>query len=173
MLSVLKYPNDTQYLGKVLRLKQQYFFVACSLADIIRRFKRSSSNWRELPKYAAIQLNDTHPSIAIAELMRILIDQENLDWDFAWNITKHCMGYTNHTLMPEALEKWPVPMMQELLPRHMQIIYEINSRFIPYAMTYFPMDNKAISKVSIIEESDPKNVRMANLAIILHDPGTE
>ena len=165
-ISQVLYPNDTQYLGKVLRLKQQYFFVACSLADIIRRFKRSSSDWRELPQYAAIQLNDTHPSIAIAELMRILIDQENLDWDSAWEITKQCMGYTNHTLMPEALEKWPVPMMQEILPRHMQIIFEINARFIQYAMPFFPMDNQAISNVSIIEESNPKNVRMANLAII-------
>ena len=165
-ISQVLYPNDTQYMGKVLRLKQQYFFVACSLADIVRRFKRSSNDWRELPKYAAIQLNDTHPSIAIAELMRILIDQENMDWDSAWEITQQCMGYTNHTLMPEALEKWPVPMMKEILPRHMQIIFEINARFIQRAVPYFPMDDKAISKVSIIEESNPKNVRMANLAII-------
>ena len=165
-ISQVLYPNDTQYMGKVLRLKQQYFFVACSLADIIRRFKLQSNNLRELPDFAAIQLNDTHPSIAIAELMRILIDQENLDWDQAWEITTHCMGYTNHTLMPEALEKWTVPMLQEILPRHMQIIFEINARFMRYAMTYFPMDPKAAAKVSIIEESSPKNVRMANLAII-------
>ena len=165
-LSQVLYPNDTQYMGKVLRLKQQYFFVACSLADIFRRFRRSSSNWKELPKFAAIQLNDTHPSIAIAELMRLLVDQEGLSWDEAWDITLQCMGYTNHTLMPEALEKWPVPMMQEILPRHMQIIFEINARFIQKAVAYFPMDDSAISKVSIIEESVPKNVRMANLAII-------
>jgi len=165
-ISQVLYPNDTQYMGKVLRLKQQYFFVACSMADIMRRFKTVSSDFRELPKYAAIQLNDTHPSIAIAELMRILIDEENLTWDTAWDITTQCMGYTNHTLMPEALEKWSVPMMQELLPRHMQIIFEINSRFIRRAVAYFPMDNNAISKVSIIEESEPKNIRMANLAII-------
>ena len=165
-ISQVLYPNDTQYMGKVLRLEQQYFFVACSLADIIRRFKMSSSNWHELPNFAAIQLNDTHPSIAIAELMRILVDIEDLGWDEAWNITRRCMGYTNHTLMPEALEKWPVPMMQKLLPRHMQIIYEINARFLRQAITFFPMDDKSISKVSIIEESDPKNVRMANLAII-------
>ncbi len=165
-ISQVLYPNDTQYMGKVLRLKQQYFFVACSLADIMRRFKRSSGNFRDLPQFAAIQLNDTHPSIAIAELMRILVDQENLGWDEAWDITKQCMGYTNHTLMPEALEKWPVPLMQEILPRHMQIIYEINARFIQKAVAYFPMDGNAISKVSIIEESNPKNVRMANLAII-------
>lgn len=165
-ISQVLYPNDTQYLGKVLRLKQQYFFVACSLADIVRRFRRYSGNWNEFPNFAAIQLNDTHPSIAIAELMRILIDQEGLDWDTAWEITRLCMGYTNHTLMPEALEKWPVPMMSELLPRHMQIIFEINARFIQNAVAFFPMDDKSIAKVSIIEESSPKNVRMANLAII-------
>lgn len=165
-ISQVLYPNDTQYLGKVLRLKQQYFFVACSLADIMRRFKSISNNINELPKYAAIQMNDTHPSIAVAELMRILVDQEGLDWDKAWDITRQCMGYTNHTLMPEALEKWPVPMMQQLLPRHMQIIFEINARFIPRAAAFFPMDGNAISKVSIIEETNPKNVRMANLAII-------
>ena len=165
-ISQVLYPNDTQYLGKVLRLKQQYFFVACSLADIMRRFKSISSNINELPKFAAIQMNDTHPSIAVAELMRILVDQECLDWDKAWDITRQCLGYTNHTLMPEALEKWPVPMMQQLLPRHMQIIFEINARFIPRAAAFFPMDGNAISRVSIIEESNPKNVRMANLAII-------
>ena len=169
-ISQVLYPNDTRYMGKVLRLKQQYFFVACSLADIVRRFKAIDGNWENFPNLAAIQLNDTHPSIAIAELMRILIDQENLDWDFAWDITQKSMGYTNHTLMPEALEKWPVPMMEELLPRHMQIIYEINRRFLQYAISFFPMhtqeQTQAIQKVSIIEESNPKNVRMANLAII-------
>ena len=169
-ISQVLYPNDTRYMGKVLRLKQQYFFVACSLADIVRRFKAIDGNWNNFPNLAAIQLNDTHPSIAIAELMRILIDQENLEWDFAWDITKKSMGYTNHTLMPEALEKWPVPMMESLLPRHMQIIYEINRRFLQYAITFFPMQTeeqtKAIQKVSIIEESNPKNVRMANLAIV-------
>ncbi len=169
-ISQVLYPNDTQYMGKVLRLKQQYFFVACSLADIVRRFKRENEEWERFPDYAAVQLNDTHPSIAIAELMRILIDQENLEWDEAWDITKRSMGYTNHTLMPEALEKWPVPMMENLLPRHMQIIFEINRRFLQYAGTFFPMDTdiqrKAIEKVSLIEESNPKNVRMANLAIV-------
>lgn len=169
-ISQVLYPNDTQYMGKVLRLKQQYFFVACSLADIVRRFKASCGNWQEFPKYAAIQLNDTHPSIAIAELMRILIDKENLDWDLAWDLTQKSMGYTNHTLMPEALEKWPVPMMESLLPRHMQIIYEINRRFLQKAINFFPIHSQeqtnAIQKVSIIEESNPKNVRMANLAII-------
>ncbi|MGX8678222.1 MAG: glycogen/starch/alpha-glucan phosphorylase [Sphaerochaetaceae bacterium] len=165
-ISQVLYPNDTGYMGKVLRLKQQYFFVACALSDIVRRFKREKQDWRRFPDFAAIQLNDTHPSIAIAELMRILVDIENLDWDTAWDITVKVMGYTNHTLMPEALEKWSVDMMGSLLPRHLQIIYEINRRFLETAITFFPMKEDAIRKVSIIEESNPKNVRMANLAII-------
>ncbi len=167
-ISQVLYPNDQQYMGKVLRLKQQYFFVACSLADIIRRFKRENASWSRFPEFAAIQLNDTHPSIAVAELMRILVDLEDVDWNEAWEITKQTFAYTNHTLMPEALEKWSVPLLQEILPRHMQIIYEINQRFLQAAITYFPTDKQqeAIRKVSIIEESEPKNVRMANLAII-------
>lgn len=165
-ISKVLYPNDTGYLGKVLRLKQQYFFVACALADIVRRFKREGEAWGRFPDFAAIQLNDTHPSIAIAELMRILVDVENLDWEEAWDITVKAMGYTNHTLMPEALEKWSVDMMGSLLPRHMQIIYEINRRFLEHAVTFFPMNDEAIRKVSIIEESRPKMVRMANLAIV-------
>ena len=161
------YPNDTLYMGKELRLKQQYFFVSCSLQDIVRRFKRNGDyNWAEFPGVAAIQLNDTHPSLAIPELMRILIDKEGLGWDEAWDITTKTMGYTNHTLMPEALEKWPLPMIEKLLPRHMQIIYEINQRFLDHAVSFFPMQNDKIAKVSIIEESDPKMVRMANLSII-------
>lgn len=165
-ISQVLYPNDTGYMGKILRLKQQYFFVACALADIVRRFKRENQKWEKFPDFAAIQLNDTHPSIAIAELMRILLDSENLDWDEAWGITVKVMGYTNHTLMPEALEKWSVDMLGSLLPRHMQIIYEINRRFLESAITFFPLDNEAISKVSLIEESRPKMVRMANLAIV-------
>ena len=154
-------------MGKELRLKQQYFFVACSLADIVRRFKRTGRfNWKKFPDEAAIQLNDTHPSIAVPELMRILIDQENLSWDDAWDITVRTLGYTNHTLMPEALEKWSIPMLESILPRHMQIIYEINHRFIQKAATFFPMQSDRIAKVSIIEESNPKMVRMANLAIV-------
>lgn len=166
-ISQVLYPNDTQYSGKILRLQQQYFFVACSIADILRRFKRENTDWDRLPDFAAIQLNDTHPSIAIAELMRVLVDIEGLDWDRAWTITRATMGYTNHTLMPEALEKWSVPMLESLLPRHMQIIYEINARFLRNAISFFPTeDHSSISKVSIIEESNPKNIRMANLAII-------
>lgn len=166
-LSQVLYPNDTLYMGKELRLKQQYFFVTCSLQDIIRRFKRDGKyNWAKFPEEAAIQLNDTHPSLAVPELMRLLIDQEGLGWDEAWNITVNTMGYTNHTLMPEALEKWPLPMMEKILPRHIQIIYEINQRFLDHAISYFPMKPEAIAKVSIIEESNPKMVRMANLSII-------
>ncbi len=166
-LSQVLYPNDTLYMGKELRLKQQYFFVSCSLQDIIRRFKRSGDySWEKLPEEAAIQMNDTHPSLAVPELMRILIDSEGLGWDEAWDITVRTLGYTNHTLMPEALEKWSLPMMESLLPRHMQIIYEINRRFLQSAVTYFPMQNDRIAKISIIEESSPKMVRMANLAII-------
>ena len=166
-ISQVLYPNDTLYMGKELRLKQQYFFVSCSLQDIVRRFKRNGDyNWAEFPDIAAIQLNDTHPSLAVPELMRILIDKEGLGWDEAWDITVKTMGYTNHTLMPEALEKWPLPMIEKLLPRHMQIIYEINQRFLDHAVSFFPMQGDKIAKVSIIEESNPKMVRMANLSII-------
>ena len=166
-LSQVLYPNDTLYMGKELRLKQQYFFVSCSLQDILRRFKRYPGyKWSKFPSEAAIQLNDTHPSLAIPELMRLLIDNEGLGWDEAWDITVKTMGYTNHTLLPEALEKWPLPMMEKILPRHMQIIYEINQRFLDYAVSYFPMQNDKIARISIIEESNPKMVRMANLSII-------
>ncbi len=166
-LSQVLYPNDTLYMGKELRLKQQYFFVSCSLQDIVRRFKRNGDyKWENFPNEAAIQMNDTHPSLAVPELMRLLIDNEGLGWDEAWDITTKTLGYTNHTLMPEALEKWPLPMIESLLPRHMEIIFEINRRFLSSAVSFFPMQNDKIAKVSIIEESNPKMVRMANLAII-------
>ena len=165
-LSQVLYPNDTLYLGKELRLKQQYFFVSCSLQDIIRRFKRHHSDWSQFPDCAAIQMNDTHPSLSVAELMRLLVDEEHLSWDQAWDITVKTLGYTNHTLMPEALEKWPLPMFEKLLPRHLEIIYEINQRFLEKAIAYFPMHQEKLASVSIIEESNPKQIRMANLAII-------
>lgn len=166
-ISQVLYPNDTLYMGKELRLKQQYFFVACSVADIVRRFKRNPNyNWKNFPNEVAIQLNDTHPSITVPELMRVLIDLEGLEWDEAWDITVKTLGYTNHTLMPEALEKWSVPMLGSILPRHLQIIYEINHRFLQKAVAFFPFQNDKISKISIIEESNPKMIRMANLAII-------
>ncbi len=165
-LSQVLYPNDTLYMGKELRLKQQYFFVACSLSDIVARFKREGKEWDELPNHAAIQLNDTHPSLAIPELMRLLVDEEDLDWDRAWKITVATMGYTNHTLMPEALEKWSLPMLEKILPRHTQIIFEINHRFLQEAVSHFPLQPQKLARISIIEEANPKNIRMANLAIV-------
>ncbi|MFA7560224.1 MAG: glycogen/starch/alpha-glucan phosphorylase, partial [Sphaerochaeta sp.] len=166
-LSQVLYPNDTLYMGKELRLKQQYFFVSCSLADIISRFKRQGhSDWATFSDYAAIQMNDTHPSLAVPELMRLLVDQEGLSWEEAWAITVSSLGYTNHTLLPEALEKWSVPMLGSILPRHLQIIYEINHRFLQEAVSHFPLQPKILNQISIIEESNPKNVRMANLAIV-------
>lgn len=165
-LTQVLYPNDELYMGKELRLKQQYFFVACSLRDIVRRFKRYNKPWADFANYNAIQLNDTHPSLSIPELMRILLDEELLEWDEAWEITVKSMAYTNHTLMPEALEKWPLPMLAEILPRHMQIIFEINRRFLQSAVTYFPLKGSALRDLSIIEESSPQMVRMANLSII-------
>ena len=165
-LTKVLYPNDCFYLGKELRLKQQYFFVCCSLHDIIRRFKKSGKPMSELPNYAAIQLNDTHPSIAVAELMRILIDEENLPWEQAWEITVPTLGYTNHTLMPEALEKWPVPMFEKLLPRHLEIIYDINAKFLQQVNSRYPGDIGKLQRMSLIEEGDTKQIRMANLAIV-------
>ncbi len=166
-ISQVLYPNDTGYMGKELRLKQQYFFVSCSLQDIIRRFKQKPEHkWSDFSNLAAIQLNDTHPSLAVPELMRLLVDKEGLSWDEAWQITENTFGYTNHTLMPEALEKWSLPMLESLLPRHVQIIFEINHRFLQKAASFFPLKPHMLSKVSIIEESNPKMVRMANLSII-------
>ncbi len=165
-LTKVLYPNDLHYLGKELRLKQQYFFVACSLYDIIRRFKKDSSDWNDFPNLVALQLNDTHPSLAVPELMRLLVDVEGLDWDQAWELTVKATGYTNHTLMPEALEKWPVDMFGRLLPRHLQIVYEINHHFLQKVSIRFPGDMERMSRLSLIEEGDQKQVRMANLAII-------
>jgi len=160
------YPNDNLDRGKELRLKQQYFWVAASLYDIVRRFKKSKRAWREFPDQVAIQLNDTHPTLAIVELQRILIDIEGLDWDEAWTIVTNTFGYTNHTVLPEALEKWSVPLFQNLLPRHLQIIYEINLYFLQSVERKFPQERDLLARVSIIEESQPKMVRMAYLAIV-------
>lgn len=166
-ISQVLYPNDTLYMGKVLRLKQQYFFVSCSLQDIIARYKKDiGPDLKNLAEYNAVQLNDTHPSIAVAELMRLLLDNEGLGWDEAWKITSSVFSYTNHTLLPEALEKWNLDLFSSVLPRHTEIIYEINRRFLEKAVPQLGGDTDAIRKVSIIEESNPKNVRMANLAII-------
>ena len=165
-ISKVLYPNDNVSQGRELRLKQEYFFTAASIADIIRRFKAENTDLRNLPDKAAIQLNDTHPAIAIAELMRILVDEENMDWAAAWDITIKTFGYTNHTIMPEALECWPIPLFEKLLPRHLQIIYEINRRFLQDVASKFPGDNDRLRKMSIIEEGDVKKVRMGYLAII-------
>jgi glycogen phosphorylase len=165
-ISKVLYPPDHTEEGKELRLKQQYFFVACSLADIIRHFKLRHQDLRLLPDKAAVQLNDTHPAIAVAELMRILLDDEQLSWDDAWSITERTFGYTNHTLMPEALERWSVAMFERVLPRHLSIIYEINHHFLSRVNTRWPGDVARLARMSIIEEGDEKQVRMAHLATV-------
>ncbi|RYO77953.1 hypothetical protein DL766_006201 [Monosporascus sp. MC13-8B] len=165
-ISAVLYPNDNLERGKELRLKQQYFWVAASLHDIVRRFKKSKRPWSDFPDQVAIQLNDTHPTLAIVELQRIFIDLEGLEWDQAWNIVTATFGYTNHTVLPEALEKWPVGLMQHLLPRHLQIIFDINLFFLQSVEKRFPDDRELLRAVSIIEESEPKMVRMAFLAVV-------
>lgn len=165
-ISKVLYPNDNVSQGRELRLKQEYFFTAASIADIIRRFKTENSDLKKLPQKAAIQLNDTHPAISIAELMRILVDDEKFDWDTAWSITQSTFAYTNHTIMPEALEAWPVSLFEHLLPRHLQIIYEINLRFLKQVAAAFPGDNDRLRRMSIVEESDQKKIRMGYLAVI-------
>ena len=155
------YPNDNIEKGKELRFKQQYFFVSCSIQDIIRRFKSDNADIHAFPDKVAIQLNDTHPALAIAELMRIFLDQEGLEWEDAWDLTVRTFGYTNHTLMPEALERWSVHLFETILPRHLQIIYEINRRFLREIATRFPGDNDRIARMSLIQESPNREVRMA------------
>ncbi len=166
-ISKVLYPNDETEAGKELRLIQQYFFSACSLKDIIRRYKRAhGDDWSRFSDQVVIQLNDTHPAIAIPELMRILVDRAELDWDTAWGICTKTFAYTNHTLLPEALEKWPVRMIEKILPRHIEIIYEINHRFMLEVEKKWPGDNAMKSKLSIIEEANEKMVRMGNLSVI-------
>ena len=165
-LSKVLYPDDTTEMGRELRLKQQYFFVCASLHDILHRYGKYHDNFDTLPDKIAIQLNDTHPSIAVAELMRILVDQHLLEWEKAWDITVRTFSYTNHTLMPEALETWPVPLFENVLPRHLQIIYEINYRFLKQVMHHYPGDIDMLQRMSIIDERGIKRVRMAHLAII-------
>ncbi len=165
-ISKVLYPNDNLTSGKELRLKQEYFFVSATIQDIVTDFKRANSEFKLLPEKTAIQLNDTHPTLAIPELMRILIDQEYLSWDEAWAITNACIAYTNHTVLSEALEKWSVNMLEKLLPRHMQIIYEINARFLNEIRRTYPFDLDRLSRMSIIEEDGDKKVKMANLAIV-------
>ena len=165
-LTKVLYPNDNTMAGKELRLKQQYFFVACSVRDILRRFRLNNDSWDMLPQKVFIHLNETHPALVIPELMRILVDEEGLEWDHAWDITRNSTGYTNHTILPEALEKWPVPMMEALLPRHLQIIYEINSRFLKDIASKITSDPDRIARMSLIDENGERYVRMANMCII-------
>src|SRR6266852_3944526 len=165
-LTRVLYPDDSTSLGQGLRFVQEYFLVACSLADIVRRFRRSNSDWSTLPDKVAIQLNDTHPTMAVPELMRILLDEAKLGWDEAWDLTRRTLAYTNHTLLPEALEKWPVEWFQTLIPRHLEIIFEINRRLLDDVRTSFPGDESRVARTSLIEEGPHKHVRMANLAIV-------
>lgn len=160
------YPNDDTPQGKELRLRQQYFFVSASLQDIIRRYFAFNQDWQTFPEKAVIQLNDTHPVIAIPELMRILIDEHDLPWEEAWGITSRTFAYTCHTLLPEALEKWPVGLFEHLLPRHLEIIYEINHRFLDEIRTKFPGEDLRTIAMSIIEEGFERQVRMAHLACV-------
>ncbi|KAL5520427.1 hypothetical protein ACEPAG_9651 [Sanghuangporus baumii] len=160
------YPNDNTMVGKELRLKQQYFWTAASLSDILRRFKNLGKTFEEFPDYVAIQLNDTHPTLAIPELMRLLVDEEDVPWDLAWKIVTNTFFFTNHTVLPEALEKWPVPLLQHLLPRHMQIIFDINMFFLQQVEKKFPGDRDRLARMSLIQEGVPQYVRMANLACI-------
>ena len=165
-LTKVLYPNDNTTAGKELRLRQQYFFVACSLKDILRRFRETNDSWDALPEKVFIHLNETHPALVIPEMMRILIDEEELGWDKAWDLTRRSTGYTNHTILPEALEKWPVSLMEKLLPRHLQIIYEINGRFLQQISAIYPGDTKRLQRMSLIDESGERYVRMANMCII-------
>jgi starch phosphorylase len=160
------YPNDEPEAGKRLRLGQQYFFVSCSLQDMLRILEIAGVPVERFAEQFAVQLNDTHPSIGVAELMRLLVDERHLDWDTAWDITRSTFGYTNHTLLPEALETWPLPLFRELLPRHLEIIYEINQRFLAEVRARFPGDEARVARMSLIGEEGGKRVRMAHLATV-------
>jgi starch phosphorylase len=165
-LTRVLYPDDSTEVGQALRFVQEYFLVSCSMADLVRRFHRRNGDWHLLPDKVAIQLNDTHPTLAVPELMRILLDEAHLGWDEAWDITQRTLAYTNHTLLPEALEKWPLQYFEQLLPRQLEIIFEINRRFLDAARTRWPGDEGRLSRVSLIEEGGERAVRMANMAIV-------
>jgi starch phosphorylase len=160
------YPDDSTAVGQGLRFVQEYFLVACSLADLLRRFRRGNTDWNSLPEKAAIQLNDTHPTMAVPELMRVLLDEAHLGWDQAWDLTQRTLAYTNHTLLPEALEKWPMEWFQLMLPRHLEIIQEINRRLLDTVRSRYPGDEARMERVSLIEDGEKQKVRMANLAIV-------
>lgn len=165
-ISKVLYPNDQNMWGKELRLKQEYFFVSATLQDIIRRYKRTHSTYENFSSKVAIQLNDTHPALAIPELMHILVDKECRPWEEAWKIVVETFGYTNHTVLPEALEKWTVELMKHVLPRHLEIIYEINHRFLERVQKKYPNDKKRIERLSLVEEKPVKSIRMSSLAIV-------
>ncbi len=165
-LTRVLYPDDHTAMGQGLRFVQEYFLVACSLADLVRRFRASNAEWSTLPDKVAIQLNDTHPTMAVPELMRILLDEAHLGWDEAWDLTRKTLAYTNHTLLPEALEKWPLAWFELMLPRHLEIIYEINRRLLDEVRTRFPGDEGRVERVSLVEERPARKIRMANLAIV-------
>jgi glycogen phosphorylase len=160
------YPDDSTTKGQALRFVQEYFLVAASLADLVRRFRHSNNDWHKFPEQVAIQLNDTHPSLAVPELMRILLDDANLGWDEAWDLTQKTLAYTNHTLLPEALEKWPLAWFETMLPRHLEIVLEINRRLLDEARTRFSGDAKRSGNIALVDEGDQRHVRMANLAIV-------
>jgi starch phosphorylase len=165
-ITLVLYPDDQSVSGRALRFLQEYFLVACSLADIVRRFRRSGSDWLALPDKVAIQLNDTHPTLAVPELMRILLDEAGLGWELAWDLTRRSLAFTNHTLLPEALESWPVRWFELFLPRHLEIIYEINQRFLDDVRRSHPGDEALVSRVSLIEEAPKRRVRMAHLGVV-------
>jgi starch phosphorylase len=165
-LTRVLYPDDSTEMGQGLRFVQEYFLVACSLADLVRRFRRPNADWNTFPEKVAIQLNDTHPTMAVPELMRILLDDAHLGWDQAWDLTQRTLAYTNHTLLPEALEKWPLAWFEMLLPRHLEIIFEINRRLLDAVRTRFPGDEGRVQRMSLVEEGADRKIRMANLAIV-------
>jgi starch phosphorylase len=165
-LTRVLYPDDSTLAGRALRFLQQYFLVSCSLQDIITRFRRQGLEWASLPEHVAIQMNDTHPALSVAELMRLLLDQAGLSWNVAWGLTVQTLAYTNHTLLPEALERWPVELFEVLIPRHLEIIYEINHRHLDDVRRAFPGDAARLQRMSLIEEGPVRKVRMANLAVV-------
>jgi starch phosphorylase len=165
-ISKVLYPSDAIPPGQELRLLQEYFLVACAMRDIVTRYQQDHQTFDAFPAKVAVHLNDTHPALAVAELMRILVDERDLSWDSAWRITQATMGYTNHTLLPEALETWPVGLLERVLPRHLQIIYEINRRFLAQVASVWPGDSARLQRMSLIEEGEPKQVRMAHLSMV-------
>jgi glycogen phosphorylase len=165
-LTRVLYPDDSTIGGQALRFVQEYFLVACSLADLVRRFRRGNVDWTTLPDKIAIQLNDTHPTMAVPELMRILLDEAHLEWEEAWHLTQRSLAYTNHTLLPEALEKWPLAWFELVLPRHLEIVFEINRRFLDAVRSRFPGEEGRVARMSLVEEGAERKIRMANLAIV-------